>query len=380
MEMKRHLIIGYDAKRIVCNSTGLGNYSRNLVNSLVTVDRDIEFKLYAPCEGRQELREQVLPAENVGFVYPHSMHCRLQRDLWRSSGIVKDLLRDKVNLFHGLSGELPRGLYQAGIPGIVTIHDLIFLRHPEYYHWIDAKIYARKFRITCREASRIVAISECTKRDILAFSDFPESKIDVIYQGCSKQFGEISEEDKLRVKEKYHLPEHYILNVGTIEKRKNVLLAVKSLLRLPQQLSLVIIGRATKYVTEVRKFIDKHQLSDRIRFLYNIPSEDLPAVYQLASVFVYPSRYEGFGLPIIEGIQCGLPVVACKGSCLEEAGGPDNLYVDPDDDEGMANAIKRFSDDDLFRRQSIARSQNYIQRFEKQDLAIQMLQEYQKLL
>lgn len=381
MGTKKHLIIGYDAKRIVCNNTGLGNYSRNLVNALVAADRDTEFKLYTPCEGRKELRTQVQLAGNVSFVYPHSMHFRLQRDLWRTDGVVKDLLRDKVDLFHGLSGELPHGLRKAGIPGIVTVHDLIFLRHPEYYHWIDAKIYARKFRVTCREASRIVAISECTKRDILAFSNFPETLIDVIYQSCGTRFkSKVSEEEKQRVQAKYTLPDQYILNVGTIEKRKNVLLAVKSLLRLPESLSLVIVGRATKYMAEVQAFITKYQLANRVKFMHDIPNEDLPAIYQLASVFVYPSRYEGFGLPVIEGIQSGLPVVACTGSCLEEAGGPDNIYVDPDDDEKMANGIARFLKDIPFRQQSIRRSLNYVKRFENQNFANQMLSEYQKVL
>ncbi len=381
METKQHLIIGYDAKRIVCNNTGLGNYSRNLVNALVAADRDTEFKLYTPCEGRKELRTQVQSAENVSFVYPHSMHFRLQRDLWRTKGVVKDLSRDKVDLFHGLSGELPRGLRKAGIPGIVTVHDLIFLRHPEYYHWIDAKIYARKFHITCREASRIVAISECTKRDILDFSNFPETRIDVIYQSCGTRFkSKVSEEEKQRVKTKYALPDQYILNVGTIEKRKNVLLAVKSLLRLPESLSLVIVGRATKYIAEIQTFIVKHQLVNRVKFMHDIPNEDLPAIYQLASVFVYPSRYEGFGLPIIEGIQSGLPVVACTGSCLEEAGGPDNIYVDPDDEEGVANGIARFLKDISFRQQSIRRSMNFVRHFENQNFANQMLYEYQKVL
>ncbi|MFA6830618.1 MAG: glycosyltransferase [Bacilli bacterium] len=140
------------------------------------------------------------------------------------------------------------------------------------------------------------------------------------------------------------------------------------------------VGKATKYVDEVQAFIIKHQLESRVRFMHNIPNEDLPAIYQLASVFVYPSRYEGFGLPVIEGIQSGLPVVACTGSCLEEAGGPDNLYVAPDDDEGMANGIALFLGDASFRQQSIGRSMSYVKRFENQDLAHQMLQEYQKLI
>ena len=150
--------IGYDAKRIVSNGTGLGSYGRTLINSLAALEGDDELLLYAPDEGRKEWREQVRLREGVRFVYSDRKH-GLGKSLWRSHGIVEDLRRDGVSLYHGLSGELPVGLRKAGIPGIVTIHDLIFMRHPEYYHAIDAWIYKRKFYQTLREADRIIAIS-----------------------------------------------------------------------------------------------------------------------------------------------------------------------------------------------------------------------------
>ena len=336
---EKDILIGFDAKRIVRNGTGLGSYARTLVNAL-SENEHLQLNLYAPDEGRDDLRQQIVNREKVKFVYPEGLHFRFQRDLWRTKGVVKQLKEDGVQLYHGLSGELPAGLKAAGIPGVVTIHDLIFLRHPEYYHWWDVEIYRRKFKSTLKEASRIIAISECTKRDILYYGDFPEDKIDVIYQGCSNRFRKsVSEADMNRVKAKYNLSDNFILNVGSIEARKNVLLAVKALGCLLDSFRMVIVGKHTKYTDEVIAYVKKNRLEDRVQILHGIPDDDLPVIYHLAKVFVYPSRYEGFGIPIIEAIQTGLPVVACTGSCLEEAGGPDCLYVSPDDVEGMANAI-----------------------------------------
>lgn len=374
---EKDILIGFDAKRIVRNGTGLGSYARTLVNAL-SENEHLQLNLYAPDEGRDDLRQQIVNREKVKFVYPEGLHFRFQRDLWRTKGVVKQLKEDGVQLYHGLSGELPAGLKAAGIPGVVTIHDLIFLRHPEFYHWWDVEIYRRKFKSTLKEASRIIAISECTKRDILYYGDFPEDKIDVIYQGCSNRFRKsVSEADKNRVKVKYKLSDNFILNVGSIEARKNVLLAVKALGCLLDSFRMVIVGKHTKYTDEVIAYVKKNGLEDRVQILHGIPDDDLPVIYHLAKVFVYPSRYEGFGIPIIEAIQTGLPVVACTGSCLEEAGGPDCLYVSPDDVEGMANAIKQaIAEKDV----RVPRAQEYIKRFENSNLAAQVIEEYEKTI
>ena len=374
---EKDILIGFDAKRIVRNGTGLGSYARTLVNAL-SENEHLQLNLYAPDEGRDDLRQQIVNREKVKFVYPEGLHFRFQRDLWRTKGVVKQLKEDGVQLYHGLSGELPAGLKAAGIPGVVTIHDLIFLRHPEYYHWWDVEIYRRKFKSTLKEASRIIAISECTKRDILYYGDFPEDKIDVIYQGCSNRFRKsVSEADKNRVKAKYNLSDNFILNVGSIEARKNVLLAVKALGCLLDSFRMVIVGKHTKYTDEVIAYVKKNGLEDRVQILHGIPDDDLPVIYHLAKVFVYPSRYEGFGIPIIEAIQTGLPVVACTGSCLEEAGGPDCLYVSPDDVEGMANAIKQaIAEKDV----RVPKAQEYIKRFENSNLAAQVIEEYKLCL
>ena len=138
------LRIGYDAKRIVANGTGLGNYGRTLINSLSAVRSDLDLLLYAPDGGRDSLRSQVALRENVHLIYPRGPQFRLYKDYWRTRGIIQDLVKDNVNIYHGLSGELPVGIRKTPIHSGVTVHDLIFMRHPEYYHWWDAQIYALK--------------------------------------------------------------------------------------------------------------------------------------------------------------------------------------------------------------------------------------------
>ena len=333
----------------------------------------MQLLLYAPDEGREDLARQVKSAQNLCMVYPKGAKNALQKAAWRSRGVVKDLLRDGVNVFHGLSGELPKGVKAAGIDTVVTIHDLIFMRHPEFYHWWDALIYRWKFRQTLKEAHRIIAISECTKRDIVKFGHYPEDRISVIYQSCDTRFRELATPEKLHeVSERYALPPRFVLNVGTIEARKNVLLAAKALKDVPKEVHLVVLGRPTPYINKVKSWVAHNGLSARVHFLHNVPNEDLPAIYQQAEVFAYPSRYEGFGIPIIEAIQSGLPVVACTGSCLEEAGGPHNLYVAPNDHKGMAKAINARLKGQAGRDEAISQSMAYVQRFENKNVAEQV--------
>lgn len=376
------MIIGYDAKRITYNNTGLGSYGRTLVNDIAeAVKPGTTLNLYSPGTGDAALRRQVRPMPNVHFVYPGRDIGPLSRATWRTFSIVKDLVRDGVRLFHGLSGELPAGIRDAGIKTVVTMHDVIFMRHPEWYGWADRKIYTWKFRKTCQEADQIIAISKCTKRDVMLFGDVPAEKIDVIYQSCGTRYKLREGEKKLQeVHTTYMLPERYVVSVGTIEERKNIILAVKAMRLLPEEISLVIVGRPTRYAEKVKRFVEANGLSRRVKFLHGVPADDLPAIYQMAEACVYPSRYEGFGLPVIEGIQSGLPVVACTGSCLEEAGGNATLYVDPDDVHAMADAIQKSLKGAPGRDERIAAGMQYISRFENADVARHVLGVYSRLL
>ncbi len=374
-------IIGFDAKRIVRNGTGLGSYGRTLVNDLAQ-RQDLALRLYAPDKGRDDLRSQIVERPNVSFCYPHfSSSIHLPSSWWRMKGVVTDLQRDGVQLYHGLSGELPIGIRKSGIRSVVTIHDLIFLRHPEFYNWVDTKIYAWKFRQTLREADHVIAISECTKRDILYYGDIDEQKISIVYQSFAPRFSvEVSEEQRTQVRSAYQLPQRYILNVGSIETRKNILQAVQALPLLPDDVALVMVGRHTPYTDQVLQYVREHHLEERVRVLHGVPDEHLPMLYALAESFVYPSVYEGFGIPIIEAISCGLPVVACSGSCLEEAGGPDSLYVQPGNVEAMAAAIRLTLVGAEGRELRIENSKKYIRRFSGCNVADQVVNVYQSLL
>ena len=376
------LTIGFDAKRIVRNSTGLGSYGRTLVRDLAYQPESLRLRLYAPDKGRDDLRSQVEGLPRITLRYPKGgAYLPFDKALWRGYGMVRDLKKDKVQVYHGLSGELPIGIHRSGIRSVVTIHDLIFLRHPEFYPWVDGKIYAWKFRRTLKEADHIIAISECTKRDVLEYGGIDPERVSVVYQSCAPRFTKEPtpvEQEQMRLQ--YGLPKRFILNVGTIEQRKNILLAVKAMSDLPSDISLVIIGRHTSYTNEVLDYINTHRLSRRVFILHNVPDDHLPALYAQAEAFVYPSVYEGFGIPIIEAISSGLPVVACTGSCLEEAGGPDNLYVSPTDPEALAHAVRQVLKGALGREKRIARSREYIRRFEGQDVSSQVLDIYKKLV
>ena len=396
-------IIGLDAKRIVRNATGLGSYGRTLVNDLLrTAADDYLFRLYAPDEGREDLRQQVLQHPNLSFCYPQNVSGSKIQDsnikgdsslpslwgrgwgrgfFWRTFGIARDLLRDGVQLYHGLSGELPVGIRKRGIKTVVTIHDLIFLRHPEYYKWIDRKIYAWKFRRTLKEADLIIAISDCTKRDIIHYGHVPEEKIRLVYQSCNTWFKQhVGDDQCQKVNARYELPNRYVIHVGTIEERKNILLAVQALPLLPEDLHLVVVGRQKPYAQQVLSEARRLGVDTRLHLLQGVPNADLPALYQMAEACVYPSRYEGFGIPIIEAIQSGLPVVACTGSCLEEAGGPSCLYVSPDDPEALASALLQVLKGAEGREARILQSQEYVRRFEGTDVASQVLAIYEELL
>ena len=377
-------IIGFDAKRIVRNRTGLGSYARTLVNDLCHDDeaaRLFSLRLYAPDRGHDDLRRQIDTAADVAFAYPEHTAPLVGKALWRTSGITQQLKADGVSIFHGLSGELPLGIAKSGIRTVVTIHDLIFMRHPEFYPWIDAQLYKWKFRQTVRQADIIVAISERTRQDIIELGGVDSSRIRLVYQSCHPRFATpLPPEELERLRLAYLLPRRYLLSVGTIERRKNILLAVKAMQQLPQDVSLVVVGRPTTYTDEVISYINEHHLEGRVILRHDVTNEALPAFYQLAEGFVYPSVYEGFGIPIIEAISCRLPVAACTGSCLEEAGGPDCLYAEPDDVDAMAEAMRQLLVGAPEREQRICRSYDYISRFANTHVAQRMTEVYKELL
>ncbi|WP_207424717.1 glycosyltransferase family 4 protein [Desertivirga brevis] len=367
--------IGFDGKRAVQNFTGLGNYSRFVLNLLADHFPDNQYYLYTPKSPKSNLG---IP-NAVRYCHPSKL---INSTLWRSGLIVSDLKRDKIDLFHGLSNELPIGIAKSGIPSIVTVHDLIFLRFPDYYPYIDRQIYKYKFEYACKNASRIVAVSKQTKEDIISFFKVPEDKIDVVYQGCNHLFQhQATEEEKLKIRKEYNLPEKFILNVGTIEERKNLLLIVKALNNaVSKNVKLVVIGRETDYAKEVREYVAAHQMHERVIFLKNVPIKDLPTIYQTADIFVYPSEFEGFGIPVIEALYSGIPVVAATGSCLEEAGGPGSRYVHPQDEIQLGWQINYILNNPIKRASMVQEGFRYVQKFTEKTLSKNLMQTYYKAI
>lgn len=374
--------IGFDGKRAVQNFTGLGNYSRYIADILCRFYPENEYILYAP-KKRNNKRLGMLTEKypQLRLAYPATPFWRKFNSLWRISGIMHQLEKENISIFHGLSNELPLNIHKSDIKSIVTIHDLIFLRYPQYYHFIDRKIYTYKFRKACENADKIIAISECTKRDIIQYFHIPADKITVVYQGCDVSFTiPASEEKKREIRDKYQLPEHYILNVGSIEERKNVLLSVQALLMLPSDIHMVIVGRRTAYTNKVERFVNENGLSERVHIISDVPFADLPVLYQSAEIFVYPSRFEGFGIPIIEALYSGIPVVAATGSCLEEAGGPDSIYIDPDNVTGLADAFKQIYANPQKRTAMIEKGREFAKQFSEKKQSEEIINIYNKLI
>lgn len=373
--------IGFDAKRLFNNFTGLGNYSRFVVEALSRTYPENEYWLYTPKARQHADVDALLQLPNVKTQLPPAVVAPLKLgSFWRSMRIAKHAHRNDVQLFHGLSNELPLSI-PKDLKTVVTIHDLIVKRYPQFYNPVDVRIYSWKLHEACQSADKIIAISQQTKDDIVEYLNIDHQKIEVIYQGCHPIFRkEYSADEIARVKEKYQLPEEFILNVGTIETRKNALSIVKAIVAANIKLPLVIVGKATLYKEQIEEYCKTHQLQNQIRFIHVIKFSDLPSIYRTAKVFVYPSLFEGFGIPIVEAIASGVPVISSTGSCFSEAGGPDCLYVDPTDFKQLGHAIQKvLSNPDQSRIMS-ERSFQYIQRFEPKVIATDLMRVYRELV
>ena len=369
--------IGYESKRIFHNKTGLGNYSRDIIRGLSTYFPNNIYNLYNPKKKNQLLF--IANNTNVFECLPKSDFSKKFYNYWRQKGVVKDLIEDKVELFHGLSGELPSGLKKNNIKSVVTIHDLIFMRYPNLYSFFDRKIHFLKFKNAVKNADRIIAISEQTKIDIVTFLKVHPNRIDVIYQGCQDVFKKnYSDEEKKNVVLKFKLPEQFILNVGTIETRKNALLIVKAIKNC--DIKLVLIGKKTKYTDNIESYIEENNLQNKVQFLSGLTSVELAIVYQLATIFVYPSIFEGFGIPIIEALYSKTPVIANKFGVFPEAGGPNSIYINPENEQELTEKINYLLNNESVRKEIAEKGFDFVQKFNDDKIAKSVYEIYLKIL
>lgn len=377
MEEIKKITIGYEAKRVFHNSTGLGNYSRDLIRILNQFYPKNHYLLYNP-----KIKKRInfsVENSNIFEKTPIGFINTFFKNYWRQYAIISDLKRDKIEIFHGLSGELPFNLSQNNIKSVVTIHDLIFLKFPQFYSWFDRKIHFYKFKKAAIQANHIIAISEQTKKDIIDYFKIAPEKISVLYQGCSEAFKkQYPIELKEKVTTKYNLPKEFILNVGTIEERKNIFEVVKAIKN--TEIPLIIIGKKTKYSDTIETYLKEHQMENQVRFLSGISLEELAVIYQLATIFIYPSLYEGFGIPIIEALFSKTPVITSNVSCLPEAGGSDSAYINPKNSQEIKETILKLWNNIEKRKDMAEKGYIFAQKFNDENIAHQMNDLYLKVL
>ena len=336
--------IGIDARKL--HDFGIGTYIRNLLRQLARQDGQTEYVVLArpaDCEALATLGENFRAVPETAGNYSIAEQIR----------VPLALRREGVTLFHAPHYVLPPLVMCRSV---VTIHDCIHLMFPQYLPNRIALTYARvSIGLASRRATRVLTVSESSKRDILRFVDIPAEKIDVIYNAYDERFGvEPREEDVARVRERYQLHDPFVLYAGTVKPHKNVerLIEAFDLVRKHglDDLKLVLIGDEISKYAALRRAVHSHQLHKFVRFLGYLPEETLAVMYRLASVFVFPSLYEGFGLPPLEAMASGTPVVTSNVSSLPEVAGDAAVLVDPYDSTSIAGGIERVLGDDALRR------------------------------
>lgn len=362
------ITIAYDAKRAFANRRGLGNYSRDVIRLMQTYAPQNDYVLCG-------IPSALCDTSHVRLCSPRGLW-RLFPSLWRSGGCLHQL-RD-VTLYHGLSGELPYGIHRTSIRTAVTVHDTIFMRYPHLYSPTYRWLFACKVRYACTHADLIIAISEQTKQDLIHYFHADAQKIRVVYQGCSNLYRKpVTDAQVAQVRSQYNLPERYMLYVGALEERKNLHRLIEAVVTAKIEVPLVLVGAMSAYGEQLCRLAEKAGV--HMQICSDVPQADLPAFYKGAELFVYPSLYEGFGIPVLEAMCIGTPVVTSTGSCFAETGGDAALYADPLQPEQIgAQLVRVLSDADL-RNRMITKGQAQAERFTDEKVASSLIQIYHEL-
>ena len=349
--------IAIDARKL--HDYGIGTYVRNILRELDRCDSADTYVLLcreADAKGlTAQSRHFEALVERAGN-YSIREQVTIPFDLWRA----------RVDLFHAphyvVSPLTPR-------PYVVTIHDCIHLRFPQYLPNKAAHVYARAMMtVAARRAARILTVSNASKDDILHFLGVPADKVEVIYNGLDLRLAAPPTEEQIeRVRDRFMLTSPFILYTGNIKPHKNVdrLIEAYAILRERGRtnVKLLIIGEEISRFPNLRRLVHRHQLHGHVRFFGFVPDATLAVLYRLASVFVFPSLYEGFGLPPLEAMAAGVPVITSNVSSLPEVVGDAALLIDPLDPGAIADAIARVLDDPALSADLVARGAERIKAF-----------------
>jgi glycosyltransferase involved in cell wall biosynthesis len=325
--------IGFDAKRFFYNRTGLGHYSRNLLNTYHRQFKEDELFLYSPDVDKTyiELGKQLGQIKTASSSF---------KNLWRTMGIKKDLLRDGIQVYHGLSNELPIGIEKTKINSVVTIHDLLFLHFPNYYKSIDRFIYNKKFSSAAERADKVIAISETTKSDLINQFGIKEEKIEIIYPITS-----FKPQNKLHnVSRSSADTVPYLLCISGFEKRKNIERLIQAYSKVNPTYRLIIAGKSGDTALECKKMMRNNS---KIELYFDVTDKEIEILYSHALAFVYPSLYEGFGIPVIDAMQYALPIITSQHTSMSEIAGSMGNYFDANKIDSIAEQLQLLDNQDL---------------------------------
>ncbi len=349
--------IAFDARKY--RDFGIGTYIRNILGQLARMDRSTEYVLFCKPQDQEALSTlgpNFRPVVETAGLYSIAEQVR----------IPMALRREHIDLFHAPHYVLPP-LIQCR--SVVTIHDVIHLLFPQYLPGRLAYAYARaSLWAAAKRADRILTVSETSKHDILRRFKVSAEKITVIYNAIDERFNvRPSDEQVQRVRERYQLDQQFVLYVGNIKPHKNLERLIDAFDRLRRsgfdQLRLLIIGDEISKYPALRRAVHRHKLHKFVRFLGFVPIETLAVLYRLAAAFVFPSLYEGFGLPPLEAMASGTPVVTSSVSSLPEVVGDAALLVDPYDPEAIAEGMRRVLTDPQLRATLCARGRARVQQY-----------------
>lgn len=360
------MIIGFDAKRAFYNRTGLGNFSRWHIELMLKSCDEDEFVLFSPDPQRSNLFR------------PYHSQCRVQSTGNGLSGKFKrvfpaDLIKKSgIQVYHGLSNELPLGKrWSAGIKTIMTVHDLIFMKFPELYDPVSRKIYQYKLFQSLKKADIIHCVSRATADDLKLYTGIGDDRIRVLPLGIGLVQQHLKAFDRnqgRREQKEQHGP--ILLCVSSMEKRKNLIRLTEAFCAssLHKDWKLVIAGKTGDTLHTLKQAIECSGQSARIELVENPESEHLRNWYLRASAFIYPSLYEGFGIPILEALSFGLPVLSSETSSLPEVGGKAAWYFDPQDTGEMTKVISCLNEEEKT-QELTALGRQQLKNFEDQSIA-----------
>jgi glycosyltransferase involved in cell wall biosynthesis len=326
--------IGYDAKRLYANSTGLGTYSRTLINRLMQYYPKDEYTLFVHQKHYQSTLYKYAEYTEKTIVSDY-----FNDKIWRRKAIAEDVVNQSIDIFHGLSNELPE--LPNNIKKIVTVHDVIYKKLPKTFSYFDRKLYHYKTKKALEQADAIVAVSQQTKADIIESYNTAEDKTHVIYPTWNKEY---EHECNYLLKDEYFarygLPRDFVLYVGAISKRKNFIRLLEAM-ALPENRDkhLVVVSNGGDEYDKAESFIYDKGLEASVFFLKDLPWYELPIIYHMSQGLIYPSMYEGFGLPVLEALRCGKPVITSNISSMPEVGGDACIFINPTSIEEISSAI-----------------------------------------